>query len=208
MFGMLVGLVESAIDRVLDIDPDFRAELSRLEGKIICLDLTGVKKKLYVHIANQSISLTAGDALDADVTIQGSPLAMIKLARTGDVQGMMTRNEVDIQGSLNTAQQLSDVLKQAPLDWEEITARLTNDRIATEASRFIMKGRDYLQGFILTSKGKVQEQTTERYATTQIDYDQHTQAIYETRLAVDRLAARVDRLSRQAAKPDTESDTE
>ncbi|MGQ7846678.1 ubiquinone biosynthesis accessory factor UbiJ [Granulosicoccus sp. 3-233] len=188
--------IEQAIEALLVLDPETRARLSAIEGKLICIRVSAPALSLALSVVDGKVHVV-GDADDAaDTTISGSARALRSLTAGNEA---LYRGEVSIEGDLHTGQQLKDILAGLDPDWEEFMAPVLGDavthRLGTLGRQFggwLTRTRSSLQQ---NSRDYLQEESQLLAVDTQVrDF---CSQVDEVRAAVDRLAARVQRLERQ-----------
>ena len=122
---MLLSALEANLNRNIATSSAARALCTRLNGKSLRLQLTGLPIEFVlrsdgerVHVANSSTDI-------ADATLSGSPLGLLSLARQ---QAKSTSgSSVRIEGDAEVAQNFSELLKQAKPDIEEELSRIVGD---------------------------------------------------------------------------------
>ena len=149
--AVLAGALESALNAYLRLDPDAAAGLGPLAGRTVLLRLEppglgllltpGADGSLRVREEGEGEAQARGDVRgdDApvpDVTVEGSPLALMKLAR-GQGAGTPAAQAVKISGDIHTAQSLQAWLGGIDPDWEELLARVLGDVPAYQAGRLV-----------------------------------------------------------------------
>ena len=122
--GLLAAAAESALNNAIGGSSAARADLKRLEGKILRLELKGLP--LVLHFLPQPEHLTVASDYhgDADITLEVPIASLLTAALQRDdspPKGMQVR------GDAETAQVFSRLLKQAHLDWEELLSRHVGD---------------------------------------------------------------------------------
>ncbi len=88
------------INRYLSLDPEVTEKLSALEGKVIAVEITGVDKTLYFLPHQAGMDVVEQYEADADTTLKGSPVALLKMSMSKDVAPLMLKGEVEIEGDV------------------------------------------------------------------------------------------------------------
>ncbi|HEX2667152.1 MAG TPA: SCP2 sterol-binding domain-containing protein [Gammaproteobacteria bacterium] len=144
-FGDLIAAgVEKALETSLQGSRAARADLAKLEGKAIRLELIGLPLTLHFLPQGGRMTVAADYHGTADITVRAraASLAAAALKRDGEAipKGMT------ISGEAETAQVFSRLLKNADLDWEELLARRIGDVAARQVGNavrgFLGWGRD------------------------------------------------------------------
>ena len=134
-----INALEAAINRYLALDPEVAEKLSALEGKVIAIEITGVNKTLYFfpHQAGMDVSEHYED--EADTTLKGSPVALLKMSLSKDVAPLMLKGEVEIEGDVRLGRNFKKILSEMDVDWEEYIARIIGDAPAHHIANLTKK---------------------------------------------------------------------
>ena len=83
------------------------------------------------------------DQQNVDVDIKLNKTAFLSLFKGASFEELIESDEIDINGSVKTAQQLADLLALASIDVEELVSHYTGDIIAHQIGKSIklVKGR-------------------------------------------------------------------
>lgn len=122
-----INALESAINHYLSLDPEVAGKLSALEGKVIAIEITGINKNLYFFPHQAGMDISDEYDNEADTTLKGSPLALLKMSLSKDVAPMMLKGEVEIQGDVRLGRSFKKILSEMEIDWEEHIARIIGD---------------------------------------------------------------------------------
>jgi ubiquinone biosynthesis protein UbiJ len=134
----LAILFEEAIDRLLSLDPDTRARLDALQGKVICLRLLGAEPiELYLLPSARGVQLRAEHERPADVTLSGELSVFARLALRRLVPEIPAAGEVQISGDIDLGRQFQQLLERIDIDWEELAARIVGDVAAHQLGRAV-----------------------------------------------------------------------
>ena len=194
----LAGL-EQALNAALALDPKTGERLARLQGKLIAVELRGTGITLTLQPTSEGKLRLMGDYDgDVDTTLRGAPFALLHMGigRTGE--GMFS-GEVEIDGDVNLGQQIQRVFEKLDIDWEEHISRLTGDIVAHQIGNS-MRGLFAWGQRTADHLGKdVADYLQEENDTLPVDWevDEFIQGVDTLRSDVDRIEARVKRLSKQ-----------
>ncbi len=188
--------IERAIEALLVLDPETRARLSSIDGKLIRINVTAPAVSLALSIVDGKVYVV-GDADDtADTTITGSASALRSLTSGNDA---LYRGDVSIEGDLHTGQQLKAILGALDPDWEEFISPVLGDalthRLGTLGRQFgdwLSRTRSSLQQ---NSRDYLQEEAELLAPESQVRH--FCSEVDEVRAAADRLEARVRQVERQ-----------
>ena len=127
--GLLAMGVELALNASIQNSSGAQADLKRLAGKVVALNLDGLPLKLWFLPQSGRLTVAADyhGAADIEVRVPAASLLTAALQRDDNPpKGMQ------INGDAETAQVFSRLLKQADLDWEELLSRYTGDAVARQ----------------------------------------------------------------------------
>lgn len=192
-----LAVLEAAINTALALDPDTRARLGVLEGKVIAVDLEGPEVTLFLLPGADGFRLMGHYEGAPDTRLRGTPLALLRLNRGQTGEGMFS-GAVKIEGDLELGQRLQRILGGLDIDWEEHLARLTGDVVAHQIGNmvrgFLRWGEQAAANLERDCVDYVQEER--RDVPPRWEVDEFLAGVDELRSAVDRLEARLRRLER------------
>ena len=122
--GLLAMGVELALNTSIKGSSAAQADLQRLAGKVIALELIGLPVKLFFLPQPGRLTVAADYHGDTDITVRAPAASLLGATVRGDdapPKGMQ------INGDAETAQVFSRLLKQADMDWEELLSQYTGD---------------------------------------------------------------------------------
>jgi len=201
---VLTGLA-TALNHYLQLDPDSTEKLAALAGKTVAIELilptddpveSTTTVTVYLFCSATAIELADNSFDPPDVTLRGTPLALLRLARgTAEPRG----DDIDIQGDSQVGRDLQALLLNIDIDWEEHLSRAVGDAFARQVSRT-------LSGFSGWSRQAVDtllQDTAEflQHEAKQLPpsgaVEQFLDAVDTLRSDVDRLEARIRRLQQK-----------
>ena len=176
------GLLDRLIGRALDLDPEMRGALAGLSGKMVDFEITGAGA-FRLRIDGERVRVEPRDeTVDADVTIRGAPLSLLRFVLAGDRETLILGDEVSLRGDIALATRLQQIVARMDLDLEEALARRIGDAPAHE----IVRGARGLGGWMRDAGAAVLADVSE--------YLHHEAAMTSRREEVERLAHDVDDL--------------
>ena len=193
-------LLERLLDDALALDPESRSALAGLSGKVVDVEVTGAGA-LRLRIDGERVHVgpraAAGDTdTDADVTVRGTPLSLLRLAFSGDREALILGDEVDLRGDVALAAQLQRIAARMDVDVEEALAQRIGDVPAHE----FMRGMRGLGGWMHAAGAALLVDLSEylRYEAAVVprrdEVERFSHAIDDLRDDVERLEVRVTRL--------------
>ena len=192
-------LLERLIDGALDLDPETRSALAGLSGKVVDVELSGAGS-LRVRIDDERVHIgPRDDAADADVTLRGAPLSLLRFAFAGDREAQILSEEVSLQGDIALATRLQQIAGRLDIDFEEAFARHLGDAPAHELVRAMRGFGGWLSGTGSALLEDASEFLRHEAAITprRVEVDRFVNDVDDLRDDAERLEARVARLERR-----------
>ncbi len=181
---------------ILSLDEETCSALAQLESKVFGVEMLTTNINLFVTPITEGIKLSPYCETAADVTIKGTPLALLKMI-TG---GRIGIGDVEVNGNLELAQRFQSILKNMDIDWEEYLSRYVGDLLAHQTGTLVRgTGR-----FVKRLGGKVALDISEylRYEKTWLpdksEVEEFCQAVDTLRDDVERISERIARLRNDA----------
>ena len=131
-----IQLLEKALNRYLALDPEAFKKLARLSGKVMTLEITDWHTTLYLLPNATGISLKSSKCLFEKSTdtihaeIKGTSLNLLRMGLTQPKDQNATAKSLTIKGDIHLAHQITQILQQLEINWEEPLSRITGDVIA------------------------------------------------------------------------------
>ena len=194
-------LLERLIDGALDLDPETRGALAGLSGKVVDVELSGAGS-LRLRIDDERVRIgPRDDPSDADVTIRGAPLSLLRFAFAGDREARILSEEVSLQGDIALATRLQQIAAKLDIDFEEAFARHLGDAPAHELVRAMRGFGGWLSGTGTALLEDASEYLRHEAAITprRTEVDRFVNDVDDLRDDAERLEARVARLERRRA---------
>lgn len=207
--SLLALPLQQLINEALAYDLSARQRLADLAGESLVLAMREPSLTLALMIeadhadeqappsAHINVAFIEPDAVTARVSGRASDLLAV-LRASDRTQAMMT-HQIDIQGDTRTFFTLQSILADLDIDWE----LALGDRLGDLPAHWLAEGLRGLTGWAQV-QGRSVERTLRNYVreesgalVPQSLWQSHRQAVHDTRLATDRLAARLQRLSKR-----------
>ena len=199
--GLLAG-VELGLNRVLAMDSTALPRLARLSGRIIALECSAPQLQLFILPSADGLGLAAHYAGEPDCRLRAPATSLLRLASGKNQSEVLHSAEVSLEGDTAALLDLVGVLQDLELDWEY------------ELSRWLGPVASQLFGSHVRSRVNWTQQTLDSLRLDLADYlseesrslvgkreaDARFAELDRLKLALDRLDARIERLS-QRHKP-------
>ena len=130
-------IFSTLINQYLAQDPEVAEKLSEYHHKIVEIKfLPFMRKKIFMTIHSDHISLSGQSEKSADVTISGTPLALLKAWQS---KNSLIPENIEITGDILLLQNLKNIFNTIDIDWTEQLSKITGDSIAYAASQLFHK---------------------------------------------------------------------
>lgn len=206
--GVAAAGIQSAVNRLLALDPEFAEGLAELEGTVLEVHLQGLDERLRLYpqaagVRVEAVNAAGHGGAEPDVTISGPPFTLLRLLGSLHTVDGVLPEEISVSGELAIVQKLTALARRARFDWEEPLARLLGDTVAYELGRGARAVAAHVRAAADTLSADIGEYLREerRLSPTQLEVDDFADAVDRTRDDVERLEVRVARLARRARGP-------
>ena len=203
VLAVLGRVLESALNRLVDLDPDTRASLSELDGRAITLDVANTP--LAMRIAVSGDRLTIGPAFDAAsaLRIAASPGALLGFALARGREQPYVAGRVEVAGDADLARRIERIATRFAPDFDEAFARVFGDVAGVQIARGV---RGALSGMHNGAQALARDTATflseeSRDLLAKAELDEFLDSVDALRERTDRLDARVRRLASAQRKP-------
>ncbi len=197
----MLSLLESAGNWVLQLDPESNSKLKQLQGKVICVDIEGIKKSFYLLAHENEFALDTNVDQQADVTIKGNPVAFASIAIQRTASMDFEKFGLQVSGDIELAQEFAALLQQLDIDWEEQLARVVGDFPARKIGNVLRHLSHWKQqasaDFALNLGEYLQEERRDLANPGRVN--QFINDVDELRADVDRIAKRIQRLTTKSS---------
>lgn len=194
--------LQRLVNEALAYDPRARRRLASLAGRSLVLAMREPSLTLAVSIeagaTEDEPRLDVGfePPAEPDARVSGRAADLLAVLGAPDRTQAMMAHRIDIQGDTRTFFTLQEVLSELDIDWE----LALGDRLGDLPAHWLAEGLRGLGG-VARAQGHSLERTLANYLREESGalvprslWQAHAETVHDTRLATDRLAARVARL--------------
>ena len=194
---LLIGALASAekiINAALRYDPATRTGLTRLEGKILAVQISAPALNFFIMPMDDELRLMGNWDGDVDTRITGSLPALAQLAQT-EIHNLKDSG-VTAMGDLSLLADYQRLLKNLDIDWEDMLSQFTGDIVGHQTAQLIRTKFGWVKDRANSAQRLTKEFLTEELKTVpgKPELETFYRDVDELRLAVDRAAARVEKL--------------
>jgi ubiquinone biosynthesis protein UbiJ len=203
----LFASLEQLLNQAINLDPDATSRLAPMQGQVIQLDLLGSGLTIYMIPEPQGFQILSHFEGQPDCLLRGSLLDLANMRSPADSADQLFNGSVTIEGDTALAQQFGEFFNSLDIDWEEQLSRLTGDiaahQIGSMARGFMAWGKQLNQTVNLNLKEYLEEEL--RLLPGRYEMEPFLQNVDRLRDDVERLEARIQRLSRSTDREDKPS---
>lgn len=201
---LLLGALESALNRYLALDEDAPSLLEPLAGKVIAVRVSPFNWTFFLCPTPDHIQLLESYRETPDTTLSGSAPALGLMGFSATPMRALFSGAVKIEGDITTGRRFQELFDKLEIDVEEQVSHYTGDIIAHQLGRIVRTGqkraRQTLESFRLNLTEYIQEETRSLPAKPEIDI--FYRYVDQIRADCDRLQSRVERLLQTEYSPE------
>ena len=204
----ITTLVEIALNRYLDMDPDTMTLMPAMTGKVIKITIREIDLPLIMRVNDNRIDVLSSYDLDIDSEMRASVFSLMKLGMAGDASASAMSGDIEMSGDLETGRQFRDLLSKVDIDWEEILSQYTGDIVAHKIGNSMRMLADWGKKTTNSLRKDVSEylQEESRQIPSQLEVKEFLAKVDDIRLAVDRAEARIIQLEKRIQENNAGSD--
>ena len=199
---MLTATLENVLNRGLPRSPRAQQLCAELAGRTVAVAISGSNQRILVESTGLSLKLRAVTAASPaftrpDATITGGPFSLLALSGPAP-EAVLQRGDVRIDGDAELAQKFRELALLLRPDLEEELSMVVGDVPAHQLGRFARAAFGWTRKAALTTVRNAAEYLghERRDLIPRSEADQFLQGVDTLREDVDRLAARIDLLTR------------
>lgn len=191
----LLTAVESILNRIIALDPVALADLSRLGGKSVAIEITDLKRTVYLHPGPKGFSLTHVAPDHIDTTLSGNRIDFVAASARKDKRDTPLR----VDGDADLAASIQGALSRLDIDWEEELSHVCGDVLAHEIVTQIRGMSAWCSDTRNSLKTDLREYLVEESGLTPhpIELGDFISDVDRLRADSDRIEARIERLRRR-----------
>ncbi len=185
--------IELALNAALAQDPETKDKLDQFESRSIAIKIQDLNQTIVMTVKQRQLYLTKTPEQAIDLTITGKALTLAKLGN--DPESLFSA-DIDINGDVQFAKQLRDLLEGFDFDWEAQLARITGDTLAYPIAHGIRQVTSWAKSTQLSMQQNIAEYLREesRLLPDKSQIKAYMRDIDTLRADFDRLEARINRL--------------
>ena len=203
VLGLLGRALETALDHVLDLDPETRASLRPLDGRAVTLEFRNTPLAMRIAVADDRLKICPAFEGESALRVAAAPSALLRFALARGGEGAVAPGSIDVAGDAELARRLERIATRFAPDFDEAFARLFGDVAGFQIARGLRRAfgavRQSARGFARDAAEYLSEESRDIAAKAEVeDFLDEVDALRER---ADRLEARVRRLAAPPGKP-------
>jgi ubiquinone biosynthesis accessory factor UbiJ len=195
--ALIISAVETAFNRYLQLDDDLNQKLGPLIGKVIALNISNFDVMIYVSIHAHGVNFLDLYPGEADARISGSAQALGLMGLSATPMRALFKGDVQLEGDAQVARRFQRLLDELNADPEPHLARYLGNALAASFMQNLRGSSNWLHHCADSFRWNLQEflQEESRELPTQAEAQHVWQAIDDTRDDIERMQARIERLT-------------
>lgn len=197
--GLLAG-VEAGLNRVLRLDATALPRLQKLAGKVIAVHAQSPAFDLYLLPGADGLQLAAQWQAEADCTLEAPASSLLRLALSADKTAVLHAPELSLSGDSAALLELAGILQDLELDWEYELSRWLGPLASTLLAGHLRSRAGLASGAASSLRQDLADYLSEesRSLVGQREAETRFTELDHLKLALDRLEARIERLTSRA----------
>ncbi|WP_353573235.1 SCP2 sterol-binding domain-containing protein [Candidatus Albibeggiatoa sp. nov. BB20] len=197
---LLAVAIETTINQAIRLNPAHQETLQRLQGKIVRIEVTGLFLQFNLVAENDGFIIMSEYDGQVDAVISGAPFSLLNLSLQSE-PNLANHPDIKLEGDIRLVQQLTQLIKQLPIDWEEYIAQIVGDIPAHQLGNTMRQCDRYAKERIFSYEANISEYLQEelKYLPAPAEVEHFLNTIDQLRDDTERLALRVQKLQRVIA---------
>ena len=140
---------EKALNHMVNVN---NIDIAHIDNKIVSFRVEDIDLSLFFLCLNSRIFVIDNSQnKKTDVEIKMNKASFLSLFKGASLEDLIEKEDIEINGSIKTAQQLADLLASSSIDIEELISQYTGDIIAHQIGRSFKQ----IKNLSLSSDGSI-----------------------------------------------------
>jgi ubiquinone biosynthesis protein UbiJ len=194
----LAGL-ETAINGALELAPEGKSDLGRLEGRVFALHCTAPPLDFYLRTGADGISLMGVYEGDVTTSVRGLASDFAELATANDPAAALINGKLEIGGDSAPLIELQRILSSLDVDWEAPLVELFGDVAGHQLAQLLRGGVSWgrqASGSLLRQLDEYVHEEA-RLTPPRLELEDFYREVQELAMRTERLQSRAARLRKR-----------
>ncbi len=138
--ALLAQTLETAINKVLQLDMESPARVNKLQGRLLQVDLKGLAITLFFTFKHGVVRVKLEADGQPDTVISGTPVALFSIAEPEGAEWGLPDSKVQINGDASLARDLERIFSKLEPDWEGPLAGMFGDVAGHQIAQGLKQG--------------------------------------------------------------------
>jgi len=196
----VISSAEKIINVALNYDPATRIALAKLEPQVLAVRLTTPNLAIYIAPRADGIHILGHHEGDITTELQGSAPALMTLLKSDRIN--LKDSGVQVMGSTHFLAEFQKILKMLDIDWEEMLTQILGDVVGHQSAELIRSKFGWAKDRVSNIQRLTSEFLTEELKAlpSKAELTFFNQQVDEIQLDVERMEARIHKLSQKSLK--------
>ena len=140
--ALLAHTLETAINKVLQLDMESPARVNKLQGRLLQVDLKGLAITLFFTFKHGVVRVNLEADDQPDTVISGTPVALFSIAEPEGAEWGLPDSKVQINGDASLARDLERIFSKLEPDWEGPLAGMFGDVAGHQIAQGLKQGAE------------------------------------------------------------------
>jgi ubiquinone biosynthesis protein UbiJ len=191
-----LAALEAGLNRTLNLSPQSKPGLARLEDCVFALHCTAPTLDIYLHPNAQGIRLAGTHQGPVTTSIKGKAADFTELANSRDPTATLINGGLELDGDSGPLIALQQVLSTLDIDWEAPLVETLGDVAGHQVAQILRHtfswGKQASTGLTRQLEEFIHEEA--RLSPPRLEVEDFYRDLQELGLRVDRLQSRAERL--------------
>ena len=194
-----MAAAEAAVNQCLQRDPASLLALAKLEGKVLAFECKHPSVTITMEPHDQGIRLSAQNEIEADAKLKLSISDAMALLAAKDKNAEVFRRQLEITGSTSLLSEFFNIMSSFEIDWEAELSQWIGGIAAHQIGQGLKSLLEFGQATVKNFQNNMSDylQEESQYSINKEALAALNDDLYDLKLDIDRLQARVDQLSQQ-----------
>ncbi len=190
----ILASIETSLNAWLTLDGNTLPKFNNMQGKIICLHISGLALKLYFLPDQNDIAVMGNYEGEPDTTIKGAPMTLMRLGTSSNSGKTLLDSDASIEGDTHLGAEFSRILSEVDIDWEGLLSNFVGDMVAGHAAQVAHDSSQWVKEKKQSMHSKTSKYLTDEAQLTpaEEEVNHYLDEVDDLRMSVDRLEAKVN----------------